>query len=144
MNPLSFELQLADPANPDGYMEFSRLVLGGYFSPSVNFSRPFGLKPEDESTQERTDGGSLRTDERESFRMFRFSLDWLNEAERAAFFEVLRQHGKKKAMFLSMYPDETGTLKRDYSALVKVTGGVPELAGNHPMNYQSQLVLAEA
>lgn len=142
--PLSFELQLTDPANPDGYMQVSRLVLGGYFSPAVNFSRPFRMRWEDESTQERTDGGTLRTDEREPFRLFNFNLDSMNEAERAALMELLRQHAKNKTLFLSMFPEDIGTKRRDFAALVKVVGQAPDVEGNLPLNYRSQLVLAEA
>jgi hypothetical protein len=144
VRPLSFELELDDPANPDGYIQASRIVMGSYFMPDVNFSRPFKFRWEDESTQERTDGGSLRTDEQESYRAFTFSLDWLNEAERAAFVEILRQMGKKKTMFLSMFPEDVGTKRRDFEALVKVVGAMPDSEGNLPLNYRSQLQLAEA
>lgn len=144
VRPLSFELSVDDPANPDGYMQASRLVAGSYFSPTVNFSRPFRMRWEDESTQERTDGGTLRTDEREPYRVFNFRLDWLDEAERAALAEVLRQQAKSKTFFLSMFPGDVGTKRRDFEALVKVVGQVPDVEGNLPLNYRGQLALAEA
>lgn len=144
VSALSFELAIVDPANTAGYMQASRIYLGQYFSPSdKNFNFGGKMRWEDESTQERTDGGSLRTDTREPYRVFRFLMATLIEADRAALSEILRVNGKSLDMFLSMYPEDGGTKERDYSAAVKIIQ-MPDLTGDRPLNFQSELVLAEA
>jgi hypothetical protein len=140
---LSFELQMNDPSNSAGYMEASRLVVGNYFAPARNFSYGHKFRWEDDSTQERADGGTLRTDTREPYRVFRFNLDWLDEAARATLANKLRDAGKTAEVFVAMYPDDAGTKGRDYTALMKIIQ-MPDLEGDRPLNYRSELVLAEA
>ncbi len=143
VSALSFELAIADPANTAGYVQASRVYLGQYFSPAKNFSYGGKLRWEDDSTQERTDGGSLRTDTREPYRVLRIPLDNLTEVERAALSEILRINGKSRDMFASGFPEDGGTKDRDYSFAAKIIQ-MPDLTGNKPLNYQSELVLAEA
>ncbi|MBE0629038.1 MAG: hypothetical protein IH603_05415, partial [Burkholderia vietnamiensis] len=69
VSALSFEFAIVDPANTAGYVEAARIYLGQYFSPAHNFDFGGKLRWEDDSTQERTDGGSLRTDSRDPYRV---------------------------------------------------------------------------
>lgn len=142
VSALSFELQIEDAANTDGYMEASRVYLGKYFSPADGMSRGHKLRWEDDSTQERTDGGTLHTDAREPYRVLRIPLDWLTESERGALAEILRAAGKSSDLFVAMYPDDTGTKGRDYSAAVKLVD-MPDIAHRHPLIYGAELVFAE-
>lgn len=143
VSALSFELQISDPINTDGFVEASRLSIGPYISPVRNFTFGHKLRWEDESTQERSEGGSLRTDTKEPFRVFRFTLDMLTESERASFSEFLRVVGKTRTLFLAMFPEDGGTKDRDYSALVKIIE-MPDLEGDRAYNFRNELVLAEA
>lgn len=143
VHALSFELQMTDAGNPDGYMQVCRLFLGKYWSPSVSHSFGHQMRWQDESTQERTDGNTLRTDPREPFREFRVPVDWLSEADRQALAELIRANGKAKDMFFSLHPDDTGTKGRDYTAACKATD-ISALVGDKALNFKSELVLAEA
>ncbi len=143
VSALSFELAIADPANTAGYVEAARIYLGQYFEPQTNISYGYKLRWEDESSQERTDGGSLRTDTREPYRVFSVNMSKLSEAERAALSEIYRINGKSKDLFFAGHPEDTGTKGRDYSAAVKIIQ-MPDLTGDLPLNYNSELVLAEA
>lgn len=143
VSALSFELAIVDPANTDGYVEAGRIYLGQYFSPTKNFSFGGKLRWEDDSTQERTEGGSLRTDSRDPYRVLRIGMSTLTEAERAALSEIFRVNGKTRDFFFAGYPEDGGTKERDYSFAAKFTQ-MPDLTGDIPLNYQSELVLAEA
>lgn len=143
VSALSFELQIADSANMTGYFQLARCYLGSYFSPSRNMSFGHKFRWEDDSTQERTDGNTLRTDARERYRVLRLNISTLDEAERGALAEILRINGKELDMFVALFPEDTGTKGRDYSAAVKITQ-MPDLTGDLPLNYNSELVLAEA
>lgn len=143
VSALSFEIAISDPANTAGYIQASRIYLGQYFSPDQNFSFGGKLRWEDDSTQERTEGGSLRTDTREPYRVARISLDELSEIERASLSEILRINGKTSDIFFCAYPEDAGTKGRDYSFAAKIIQ-MPDMTCNRPLNYQSELVLAEA
>ena len=143
VSALSFELAVSDPANTAGYIEAARIYLGQYFEPQTNISYGYKLRWEDESAQERTDGGSLRTDTREPYRVFSINMSKLTEAERAALSEIYRINGKSKDLFFTGHPEDTGTKGRDYSAAVKIIQ-MPDLTGDLPLNFNSELVLAEA
>lgn len=143
VSALSFELALSDPANTAGYMQAGRVYLGQYFSPARNFSLGGKLRWEDDTTQERTDGGTLRSDTREPYRVVTFDWAELVEADRAALAEILRINGKSRDLFVALYPEDIGTKGRDYSFAAKIIQ-MPDLTGNIPLNFTSQLVLGEA
>ncbi|MFO0253509.1 MAG: hypothetical protein ACK52V_05280, partial [Betaproteobacteria bacterium] len=54
---LSFRLDLADPLNPAGYLQASRLIIGRYLSPAFNAEYGLALAWDDNSEQRRTLGG---------------------------------------------------------------------------------------
>jgi len=119
----SFTLTVTDVGNPNGYWDASRLVVGPILSPLNNIEYGFAWKWEDNSSQYRTGGGSLRTDiaPEGSFRTAKFSLDRSTEQDRAAFFEFQRTVGKRKDFFVSVLPDVGGTNERDFSMMAKNT-----------------------
>jgi hypothetical protein len=143
VSALSFELAISDPANTAGYLQACRIFLGQYFSPAKNFNYGAKLRWEDDSTQERTDGNSLRTDSRDPYRIVSFDMAELCEAERASLSEILRMSGKSRDLFVAAFPEVGGTKDRDYSFAAKIIQ-MPDLTGDRPLNYQSELVLAEA
>ena len=126
----SFRLTLSDGSNAAGYLQASRLVLGRHFEPLNNFS--YGVEMAwDEGTQSsRTEGGSLRSENTESFRRIKFSLNRLNDGERARVTELTRVLGRRKDFFVSCYPTVGGAKERDYSAVCKFSS-IPPLV--HPV-----------
>jgi hypothetical protein len=139
---LSFDLEINDGANADGYLEASRLFVGLYWTPEVNINYGVSLSWVDKSTQERTDGGSLRTDAVESFRRWEMDLSRLTSGERAQLSEILRRTGLRNDLFLSVFPEESGETERDYSGAVKL---VQNVALIHDMfsNFRTQTLAFE-
>lgn len=140
---LSFEIQVADNGNTDGYIEFARLFMGLHWSPQSNFSYGVQMAWLENSTQERTDGGTLRTDARSPYRRWSFNLDYLTQGERAQLADILRNAGLRNDMFLSCFPGQGGTLERDYAGGAKLVQ-MPGLVHNFVNNYRSELVLEES
>jgi len=139
---LSFRLELVDAANPAGYLQAKRLLIGPYFEPGVNVDYGLQLYWEDNSEQRRTQGGSLRTDARVRFRVLNGQLGHLTDAERAVALETLRQIGLRTETFISVFPGAGSALERDYSLLGKFTR-MPQFTNGQPSSHQAQLTFEE-
>lgn len=140
---LSFRLTISDPANPVGYLQASRLVLGAYFEPLRNLSYGVDVSWQENSRQTRTDGGSLRTDGRVAYRRWQLSLDFLRPDERAVVLDVFRRIGLRADLFISCYPEQGGAQERDHAGLVKLTR-MPGMRRSSLEMYASALTLEES
>lgn len=142
---LSFELQITDLANTNGYYEAARLFLGLYWSPVINMSYAPAMSWIDNSVQERTSGGSLRTDAEDPYRRWEFDLRYLSVTERGTLAELLRRNGKRQDLFLSMFPEEGGQKERDYAGRAKLIE-VPGISHDFLNNFRTAqtLVFEEA
>lgn len=124
----SFRLTLTDPTNADGYIEAARLFLGMALEPAYNPSWGHTLEWRDESKQTRTDGGSLRSESVAPYRALKLQLEWLTDTDRPKFLDIGRTLGKRKDLFISLYPNAGGMLERDYGIAAKVVGSLPATA----------------
>lgn len=130
---LSFRLTISDATNPAGYFQASRLLLGRYLETETGQSFGYRLTWEEATTLERTDGGTLRSDGADPYRVLELSLEWLTEGERAKFAEMFRRVGRRRDFFVSLFPGSDGARERDYALVGKLTAsqglthGLPEL-----------------
>jgi hypothetical protein len=122
---LSFRLELADPLNPAGYLQASRLIIGRYLTPAFNAEYGLSLAWDTNSEQRRTLGGSVRTDRRASFRRLSFDLGLLDISERALWLDLARVNGLHREIFVSVYPEAGADLERDHSMLGKFAQAAP-------------------
>ncbi len=139
---VSFRLELTDAANPAGFLQAKRLLLGPYFEPATTLSYGLQLHWEDNSEQRRTQGGSLRTDARVRYRVLRGDLSRLTDAERAVALETLRQIGLRSETFISVFPGAGGAQERDFSMLGKFTS-MPQFTNDQPFSHAAQLAFEE-
>lgn len=139
----SFEIAITDDANTDGYVEFARLFMGLYWSPQTNFAYGIKMAWREKSTQERTDGGTLRTDARGPYRAWSFDLRWLSQGERAQLADILRKAGLRNDMFISCFPEEGGARERDYAGCAKNVS-MPDIDHYNSTLYSVPLTLEEA
>lgn len=139
---LSFRLDITDAANPAGYLQAKRLLLGPYFEPAVNVNYGLKLYWDEQSVQRRTQASSLRTDPGPRYRVLSGNLAQLTEVERATALEVLRQIGLRIETFISVHPGAGGSLERDYSMLGKFTR-MPDFAHGAPSSHQAPIQFEE-
>lgn len=112
--------------NSAGYLEASRLYAGDYMELTWNpESADFGW--DEDTTQSRSDGGTLRSDGKVAFRTLDLQLTLKDEIQRAQLADIIRFAGLRKDMFLALFPGKGGELERDYTALVKLAGKLPKL-----------------
>lgn len=141
---ISFDLELIDTANPDGYLQAARMVLGDTFEPFRNMDFGLSFSWREQSKQMRTEGGTLRTDAREAFRRLRISLSRLTPAERVLVTDKMRRIGLRNDFFISCFPESAdSTLERDYAGMFKLVE-IPEIV--HPMYdvFNTTLTIEEA
>lgn len=119
----SFEITIKDPLNPDGYFQVGRMFLGLSLSPSVNYAYGAKLAWVEDTKQERTAGGSLRSEGSEGYRRFDIDLNHLNKADREVFASAFRRVGKRQDILIAGYPEEPGALAVDYTLVAKLTAG---------------------
>lgn len=139
---LSFRITLSDPLNPAGYIQVKRLLIGPYFEPGVNVSYGLNVQWDTNDEQIRTQGGSLRTDNRVMFRTMRGTFGHLTTGERGIFMDILRRIGKRTETFVSVWPEAGGSLERDNALLGKFVQ-MPDLTNGNLSSYSSQLVFEE-
>lgn len=139
----SFTLSIADAGNPDTYMEISRLCVGRTLEPLYNFDWGFSLSWQEQTTQQRTEGGTLRSDGAEPYRRLAFRVANLSASDRPKFTEYLRKAGMRSDAFVSMFPNDGTSLERDHAMSAKLVQASP-LAGDFVNNFMADFVMEEA
>jgi len=74
------EVAITDPSPTTSYLEFSRAVIGMYWSPTYNTSFGIGTTTKDLSNHERSEAGDLITNRGTRFNSMTFDLKYLNPA----------------------------------------------------------------
>lgn len=98
-------IDIEDDVNPLGYIEASRLVIGAYWSPLKNAEYGVELNLIDNSRNERSDSGDLRTDRGIMYKTMSFDLSMMDYIDRNMLFNIVRNNGTYKPVFLSLTPE---------------------------------------
>lgn len=138
----SFRITVADAANPAGYLQLKRLLIGSYFEPAVNPDYGMQLHWQSNDQQVRTMASSVRTDIRARYRVLNGTLAGLDPAERAIFMEIARTVGLAAELFVSVYPSAGGATLRDYSMLCKFTQ-MPTMTDSNVQRHAASFALSE-
>lgn len=138
----SFIVTLSDAANADGYMEASRLFVGRYLQPSVNAEYGMRLGWQESTLQERTDGGTLRSDGVAPYRRLQFRLGWLSTSDRPKFLEWARRDGRRNDFWIAAFPGDATSLERDHAMSGKLVAA-PDISHNLVNNFASDDYVVE-
>jgi len=140
------ELDFSDPANPAGYLDLARLMIGGKFQPAVGFH--FGgvnIGWEDPTKVDTSKGGVDWFDIMQPFRVKRFQLDDLSDSEAYdTVFEMQRRLGKHGQTFISFDPAATGFRRWQRSFLCTMRHLSPiewPYAGGNSVGFEAKEVL---
>lgn len=113
-------IELADAANPDGYMEASRLFIGRYLEPSNMPIAGAHLQWCESTRQERSEGGTLHSEPAAPYRALVVSGIFMGEKDRTSLSDMQRVAGLRKDVFVSMYPTEANARARDHAMQAKL------------------------
>jgi hypothetical protein len=129
---------------PAGYIEASRLVCGRYWSPAYNAESGAQVSMVDNSKQERTDAGDLRTDRGTVAKAMSFDLNYLTATDRNSLWNILRGNGTFKPVYVSLLPESTDdqTGEQVYQVYGKLTKQAA-IKYNWLNSFSSQLELEE-
>jgi len=113
----SGEIVVISEGNPDGYIDFNRLVFGQAISPQRNFQFGYELDYLDTSTHELTAGGSGRSDPGVIRRLINIQLPRVLDSERSTWADFVRNTSMYNEIFVSLFPERGGKLERDHSMM---------------------------
>jgi hypothetical protein len=123
---LSGKVTITDTGNSAQYVEASRLYAGDGVEFVYNPSES-RLAWSENTEQSRGAGGSLRSDAGISFRRLSLAMPWVSATQRDQLLDMLRYAGKRKDIFLSLYPGAGGERERDNTMLAKFVGEMPDI-----------------
>lgn len=118
----SVQITLTDAANPAGYLEASRVMIGAYTDPGQNPDWGYTITWDDPTRQSRTLGRSLLSQNNgDRTRAFNFPFTLLDITPRNYLIDLMRVYGMEKDFFISMWPTEGGRMEREHMGWVKIT-----------------------
>lgn len=109
----SITINISDSANSSGYIEISRLVIGPYWSPSLNTEYGLSASIKDLSTHERTQSGDLYTTIGPRYSTLEFSLNWMQPQDRKEFLRIIKGGGISRPLFVSLFPNNTDDWEKE-------------------------------
>jgi hypothetical protein len=109
------EIRINDPANLQGYVEVSRLVVGEVFSPAYGADYNPSRTPATTGAAFRNGAGGRRSTRGTRFSAMSFDLSNFEEADRAKFWEIMSGNGIEVPLVASLYPNHASpALERDH------------------------------
>lgn len=100
-------IDLVDTANPAGYIDCSRLVIGSYWSPTYNVQNGVQLDLVDNSQTSRRDSGDLVTDRSFVYENLTFDFSLLTDSDKNTLASIFRNIGTHDNIFVSLFPDDS-------------------------------------
>lgn len=124
-------VEVVDFQNTVNYIEASRLIMGRYWSPVYNTSYGLGVSLVDTSEANRSEAGDLITTMGVVYKTMNFDLSWLTKADRDELVRLLRQRGKRRPLFVSLFPENSDDWEEEnlYQMYCMLSDSVPI---NHP------------
>jgi hypothetical protein len=121
-NVKQLKLDLTDSNNALGYLEVSRLIVGGYWSPTYNADTEATLTFQDASKHERNDASDLMTDIGPRSRKLTLHLSKMPSGDRTKLVNILRGNGLATPLLISLFPESTDLeLERDHQLCSKLS-----------------------
>lgn len=140
----SLSITITDTANTTGYLEFSRLVIGAYWSPTYNTSFGLGASVKDLSIHERSEAGDLVTNRGIRYNSMNFDLKYLNTSDRLQMTTILKGGGLSNPLLISLFPDNAEDYAKEQTYMIY--GKLPQMSDIiHPMFgiYSTQVEIEE-
>lgn len=137
-------IEVVDFQNTANYIEASRLIAGRYWRPTYNTEYGLGVNLVDTSETNRSEAGDLITTMGVVYKTMNFNLNFLTKTDRDELVKILRQRGKRRPMFVSLFPENSDDWEKEalYQMYCKLSDSVPI---NHPYFdfFSSNIVLEE-
>jgi len=105
-NCTSMSIEIIDTYQPSTYLEFSKLIVGEWWSPTYNTS--FGLQAGHKisSSNQRVEAGDLVTARGTMSRTLMFDLKYMIDTDRDTLLGIIRSHAINKSIYVNLFPDD--------------------------------------
>lgn len=104
-------IDLTDTGNSSD-LTAGRLIIGNFWQPTINMEYPLQYGPGDEARIERSQGGALFADQRDTYNKATVRLNFLDEDEMLNNAFDLRRHGKAADLLIVLNPASTTHLAK--------------------------------
>jgi hypothetical protein len=111
---LSYEITFSGFASGLGCLEVGRIWLGKYFESAINPAYGVALGVGENTSRVRTHGGSNRTTQGARWRTFAIDLNYMDEADRPIWLDIMQKLQTSRDFVLSLFPGAGGRQERDY------------------------------
>jgi len=139
----SFKIDIDAEAAVIDFLDTGRIFIGDYIEPTYNLSFGHTLQWIENTTQFRTQAGTLRSDSAIPFRKFTFDFSVISEADRIILQHKFRAVGLRLDFYFSAFSDATDEDREiDYSAIAKITK-VPKFTEFQCSYFKSKYELEE-
>ena len=139
----SFKLSLLVGTSTLSYFQIGRLFLGEAIELNIGVSFGHNIYWKENSSQYRTEAGTLRTDIFTPSKVLEFSLNTIYESERSNLQRSLASIGKRTEFYISLFPGDCLISKElEYSGIVKMTK-IPRFSEFATQFYSSKYVVEE-
>jgi len=138
----SYSITINDPLNTAGQFDVTRVYMGRYFEPEVNFSYGRQWQLGSNAQQFRTDDGSLFSQASPYWRTEQFSLDYIAEGDRAGLIAALRKAGLSQDFFINLFPGVGGQKEVENAFACKLKA-LPVLTNSNFNNYKMPISIEE-
>lgn len=137
----SVRITITDTTNSAGYVEASRAYIGRGIELAYN-PKTLRMRWNEDTQQERSDGGTLTSDGSLAFREIGADLEWVTAAQRAELMDMCRWAGMRKDWYISARPGVGGEEERDHQMICRATQ-MPEMSTLLYNTWSSQFKFAE-
>jgi len=119
-------ISIVDTGSANAYVEASRLVIGDYWTPLLNFDHGAKLELVDNSKHQRTESGDLVSSRGIRYKKLTMQFSYMQAADRTQMLAIIQANGKHTPMFLSMFPESTDLQE---AQMYQIYGKQPTLSG---------------
>lgn len=111
----SLQIDVEDPGTD--HIDIARLFVGPTLRPATSYLWGARLRWERQSRRTRTASGGLRVEADERYRVLAVELDWIEQAERSRFAEMLDESGSGREQWVSARTGAGGRMESDHAML---------------------------
>ena len=115
-------IDLVDTTNTTGYIDCSRIIVGGYWEPTFNAENGVQVEIVDTSTTSRSEAGDLVVDRDILHEKLNFNFSLLPENDRNSLMKIIRLIGTSKNILVCLFPNDSNT-QQDFMIYGKRTNG---------------------
>ena len=124
-------------------VKVARFIVGNYWEPT--YSAPFGMQVtyEDTTTNDRLQSGDLYSNLGPRHKVLSFELEYLNDVDKFKLFDIMKQIGRAKPIFVSLFPESADKDREQMYSIYGKFQSIPTISYAMYTKYTSSVQLEE-